>query len=295
MPHDLVIQGPEASPEHARALQALTRASAISAIRPVRPTSVAVTATLSATDYPAFRLTDVRQLDGVEAYCQQWAFDHALVESARGLADFRLVAMDMDSTLITIECIDEIADFAGKRADVSAVTARAMRGEIAFAESLRLRVSALAGLPVTALERVYAERLRLSPGAETLLGELRTLGIKTLLVSGGFTFFTDRLKSRLGLDYTRSNTLEIVDGRLTGRIASDILDAQGKASALRETRDAMGATAAQVIAIGDGANDLPMMAEAAISIAFRAKPVVREHATYSFDHVGLDGVLNLFR
>jgi phosphoserine phosphatase len=200
----------------------------------------------------------------------------------------------MDSTLITIECIDEIADLRGIKPQVAAITASAMRGEIEYHESLRRRLALLEGLDETALERVYEERLRLSPGAERMLERLRSLGIKTLLVSSGFTFFTERLKHRLSLDYTLSNTLEFKNGKLTGKVLGRIVDASVKAAKLRELRDGLRLSRDQVIAIGDGANDLAMMAEAGVSIAYHAKPVVREKATYCFDYVGLDGLLSLY-
>jgi phosphoserine phosphatase len=230
----------------------------------------------------------------VAAQCQQFNLDHAFVPDGIRLNHFGLLAMDMDSTLITIECIDEIADMQGIKPQVAAITASAMRGEIDFPESLRRRVSLLAGLPESALQRVYDERLRLSPGAEAMLARLRQLNIKTLLVSGGFTFFTERLKSKLGLDHTLSNTLEIVDGKLTGKVLGDIVDAKAKATRLSELRDNLNLQHDQVIAMGDGANDLLMLAEAGVSIAYHAKPVVREHATYAFNHAGLDGVLALY-
>jgi phosphoserine phosphatase len=201
--------------------------------------------------------------------------------------------MDMDSTLISIECIDEIADMQGLKPQVSAITEAAMRGEIDFAESLRQRVSLLAGLDQSALQRVYDERLQLSPGAETLLAAARAAGIRTLLVSGGFTFFTERLQPRLALDYTAANTLELADGKLTGRVMGDIVDAQGKADWLNRVRAELTLERAQVIAMGDGANDLKMMAEAGLSIAYRAKPVVREKASYALNQVGLEGVIPL--
>ena len=224
------------------------------------------------------------------AACAGAKVDYAWIPAGRRLADFRLVAMDMDSTLITIECIDEIADFAGRKAEVSAITEAAMRGELDFPESLRRRVGALAGLPVSALESVYAERLRLSPGAEVMLAAFRAAGIRTLLVSGGFTFFTSRLKQRLGLDYTLSNELEIADGKLTGRVLGGIVDGAAKAAALVSHREALGLSASQTVAIGDGANDLPMMGQAGVSIAYRAKPAVRAQATLRIDHGGLEAV-----
>ena len=211
------------------------------------------------------------------------------------LSDFGLAAMDMDSTLISIECIDEIADMQGIKPQVAAITASAMRGEIDFPESLRRRVSLLAGLDEAALQRVYDERLRLSPGAEEMLARLKSLDIRTLLVSGGFSFFTERLKARLGLDHTLSNTLDIVDGKLTGRVTGGIVDANAKAAKLAAVRDALGLPRDKVIALGDGANDLAMMAEAGVSIAYHAKPVVREKATFSFNYAGLDGLLALYR
>jgi phosphoserine phosphatase len=242
----------------------------------------------------AFRLHDYKTQEGVAAYCAGAKLDFAFVPQPRRLSDFRLVAMDMDSTLITIECIDEIADLRGIKPQVAAITASAMSGEIEYHESLRRRLALLEGLDETALERVYEERLRLSPGAEPMLVRLRSLGIRTLLVSSGFTFFTERLKYRLSLDYTLSNTLEMKQGKLTGKVLGRIVDAQIKAEKLRELRDGLRLSRERVIAIGDGANDLAMMAEAGVSIAYHAKPVVRERATYCFDYVGLDGLLNLY-
>ncbi len=242
----------------------------------------------------AFRLHDYKTQDGVAEYCASAKLDFAFVPQPRKLSDFGLVAMDMDSTLITIECIDEIADIRGIKPQVAAITASAMRGEIEYHESLRRRLALLAGLDESALLRVYEERLRLSPGAERMLERLRSLGIKTLLVSSGFTYFTERLKIRLSLDYTLSNTLEMKNGKLTGKVVGRIVDAQIKAAKLRELRDQLRLSREQIIAFGDGANDLAMMAEAGVSIAYHAKPVVRERATYCFDYVGLDGLLNLY-
>src|SRR6266849_6748473 len=182
----------------------------------------------------AFRLHDYETQEGVPEYCANAKLDFAFVPQPRKLSDFGLVAMDMDSTLITIECIDEIADVKGVKPQVAAITASAMRGEIEYHESLRRRLALLAGLDERALQRVYDERLRLSPGAERMLERLRSLGIKTLLVSSGFTFFTERLKHRLSLDYTLSNTLEIRNGRLTGKVLGRIVDGRAKAAKLRE-------------------------------------------------------------
>ncbi|SAL73948.1 phosphoserine phosphatase [Caballeronia choica] len=238
---------------------------------------------------------DPLQRPDIDAYCGAHRLDHAFVAPDARLADFGLVAMDMDSTLITIECIDEIADFCGLKADVAAITEASMRGEIKdFNESLTRRVALLKGLDAGALERVYEERLQLSPGAETMLAGARAAGLKTLLVSGGFTFFTEKLKARLGLDFTNANTLEIIDGKLTGKVIGEIVNADVKARTLRETCAKIGIDPQRAIAMGDGSNDLKMMAEAGVSVAFRAKPVVREAASVAFDFVGLDGLLRVF-
>jgi phosphoserine phosphatase len=231
---------------------------------------------------------------GVAEYCTRAGLDFGFIPENRRLSDMGLLAIDMDSTLISIECIDEIADLAGVKAEVSAITAAAMSGDIDYAESLRRRVGLLRGLDQDALARVYDERLLLSPGAETMLTAMRRAGVKTLLVSGGFSFFTERLKTRLRLDYSIANVLDIEGGRLTGRVIGDIVDAQAKAAKLREVRDELGLATERVVAIGDGANDLAMMAEAGVSIAYRAKAVARGKADYALDHVGLKGVLNLF-
>jgi phosphoserine phosphatase len=241
----------------------------------------------------AYRWTAAQAHTEVAPYCLANQLDYGFVPQGRSLKDFGLVVMDMDSTLITIECIDEIADMQGIKPQVAAITEAAMRGEIDFAESLRRRVSLLEGLDEHALQRVYDERLRLSPGAETTLKALQTHGIKILLVSGGFEFFTERLKTRLGLNYTRANTLEIANGKLTGKVLGKIFDAQGKADWLVKIREELALKPEQVIAMGDGANDLKMMAQAGMSIAYHAKPVVRVQASYALNFVGLDGLLNL--
>jgi phosphoserine phosphatase len=242
----------------------------------------------------AFLLPDPPIRKSLDAWCDAHRADHAWIERRRRFADLELVAMDMDSTLITIECIDELGDLAGKTAEVAAITAQAMRGEIDYPESLRRRVQLLAGLQVAALEKVYQERLRLTSGAHELLTACKTHGVKLLLVSGGFTFFTERLKDRLGLDYTISNTLEIERNRLTGKVLGNIVDADAKAAKFLEVMKTLGIQKHQTLAIGDGANDLKMLAEAGLSIAFHAKPVVRAQADYALSYCGLDGVLNLF-
>jgi phosphoserine phosphatase len=216
------------------------------------------------------------------------------------LTRFRLIAFDMDSTLINIECVDEIADAAGRKAEVAAITEAAMRGEITdYKDSLRRRVALLEGVPVTALETVYRERLRLNPGAQALVQACQRAGLKTLLVSGGFTFFTDRVRDRLRLDFTRSNVLEVAAERLTGRLVDqpwgDICDGDEKRRMLLQTCEAIGCAAHEAIAVGDGANDLPMMGEAGLSVAYHAKPKVRERAMVTIDSGGLDRLLEVVR
>ena len=216
------------------------------------------------------------------------------------LADYRLVAFDMDSTLINIECVDEIADVVGRKAEVAEITEAAMRGEIAdYKDSLRRRVALLAGVPEAALQKVYEERLQINPGVETFVAACRAAGLKTLLVSGGFTYFSERIRRRLQLDFARANTLGVAHGRLTGTLFDrpwgDIVDGAEKRRVLLEVCELMGISTEQAIAVGDGANDLPMMKAAGLSIAYRPKPAVLEQAMLSITSGGMDRALELLR
>jgi phosphoserine phosphatase len=218
----------------------------------------------------------------------------------RPLSDFGLVAFDMDSTLISIECVDEIAAAAGRKAEVAAITEAAMRGEIAdYKESLRRRVALLAGVPAVALEQVYADKLEFNPGVERFVAAVRAAGLRTLLVSGGFTYFSERVADHLGIEFRRANVLEIADGRLTGRMIDqpwgDICDGAEKRRTLLETCAALGLAPERAIAVGDGANDLPMMEAAGLSVAFHAKPAVRERAMVSIESGGMDRLLEVLR
>ena len=215
------------------------------------------------------------------------------------LHDFKLIAFDMDSTLINIECVDEIADAVGKKAEVAAITEAAMRGEITdYKASLRQRVALLKGVTEAQIDQLYRERLRLNPGAAELVAACKQAGLKVLLVSGGFTHFTDRVRDRLGIDFTRSNQLEVQNGALTGRMVDqawgDICDGDEKRTMLLQTCDQLGIALAQAIAVGDGANDLPMMAVAGLSVAYHAKPAVCEQAMVRINSGGLDRLLTLF-
>jgi phosphoserine phosphatase len=274
---NLVVQGPTLSREQIEAVAAM--------VRPERAEQLAPT---------AFRLRRASKDEEIAVWCEQRRIDCAWMPEGRRFADLKLVAMDMDSTLITIECIDELGDLAGRKTEIAAITQQAMRGELDFAGALRQRVAALAGLHEDALKRVYEERLKLTPGAEALLQACKQHRVKVLLVSGGFTFFTERLKARLGLDYTISNTLEIENGRLTGKVLGEIVGAEAKAAKFQSVLDELKADPRYSVAIGDGANDLKMMARAGLSVAFHAKPVVRAQADCAINWSGLDAVVNLF-
>jgi phosphoserine phosphatase len=245
----------------------------------------------------AWRCVDVTDSPAVRSEIEQASLqarvDATFIESGRQLADFGLLAMDMDSTVITIECIDEIADMQGLKPQVAAITEAAMRGEIEFAESLTRRVALLEGLDAGALQKVYDERLKFSPGAEALISAAHAAGVKTLLVSGGFTFFTDRVRQRLNLDYSHANVLEVVDGRLTGKVVGGIVDAEEKKRTVERVCAELGIATQRAIVMGDGANDLKMMSVAGLSVAYRAKPVVRAQADVALNFSGLDGILAL--
>ena len=216
------------------------------------------------------------------------------------LSSFKLIAFDMDSTLINIECVDEIADAAGRKAEVAAITEAAMRGEIAdYKDSLRRRVALLKGVPVASMEQVYSQRLQLNPGAAQLVAACKKAGMKVLLVSGGFTFFTDRVRDHLQIDFTRSNVLGVDNGLLTGSLVDqpwgDICDGEEKRKMLLQTCAQLGIAPSQAIAMGDGANDLPMMGVAGLSVAYHAKPKVREQAMVAINSGGLDRLLEVLR
>ena len=246
----------------------------------------------------SFRLVGAKPAEGLVAACTAGGLDHVWLPEGRQLSDFGLFVTDMDSTLINIECVDEIADAAGRKAEVAAITEAAMRGEITdYKESLRQRVALLKGVTVAHMQQVYDQRLQLNPGAAELVAACQAAGLKTLLVSGGFTFFTDRIRDRLGLDFTRSNVLDVQDGVLTGRMVDqpwgDICDGAEKRRMLLETCAQLGIEPRQAIAMGDGANDLPMMGAAGLSVAYHAKPAVRAQAMVAIDSGGLDRLLEV--
>lgn len=277
--HHLIVQGTPTQPHIIQTLQQLCMAQAVEALSDTVWRFHHTPLTQDSAHFVQF-----------STLCHASGLDCGFVPTLRKPTQFKLLAMDMDSTLIAIECIDEIGDMLGIKPKIAAITESSMRGEIEFAEGLSRRVALLAGLDATLLEQVFIERVRLNPGAEILLARARQLGIKTLLVSGGFTFFTERLQQQLQLDYSAANTLEIVDGRLTGRIVGDILDAQAKANYLQRISSDLNISLTQTIAMGDGANDLLMMACAGVSFAYHAKPVVREKASYAINFNGLDAI-----
>ncbi|MDQ1921183.1 phosphoserine phosphatase SerB [Massilia pseudoviolaceinigra] len=277
---NLVLQGPDTTIDTLRRIAALANPARVRELGPhaIRCERIDFSKVLKQT---------------IEVAAGAARIDATFIAPGRTLADFRLVAMDMDSTLITIECIDEIADMQGLKPQVAAITEAAMRGELEFSESLTRRVALLAGLDASALERVYEERLAISMGGEAMLAAVRAAGLRTLLVSGGFTFFTERLKTRLGLDYTHANVLEIVGGKLTGRVLGGIVDAEEKKRTVERVCADIGIDTSQAIVMGDGANDLRMMSIAGLSVAFRAKPVVRAQADVALTYTGLDGLLSI--
>ena len=274
---NLIIQGPNVE---TTALKELAKLSGASAIEQIVPN--------------VFRLPTAKPADAIPALCAKERLDFAFVPEDRRLANFKLLVTDMDSTLITIETIDELASLVGKKDQVAEITTQAMRGEIPYDESLRRRVAVLKGLDETAIDQVYAERVKLSPGADKLIAGAKKAGIRIMLVSGGFTHVTEKLKAKLKLDYARANTLKVAGGKLTGEIEGTIVNAEVKRDALIAVRDEMKIGKDAIIAIGDGANDLKFMAEAGVSVAYCAKPVVTRQATHSISNVGLDGVLRLF-
>jgi phosphoserine phosphatase len=273
----LVIQGADVETTALKQLAKLAGASTIEQIAP-----------------NVFRLPGGTPADGIAELCSKHRLDHAFVPEDRRLADIRLLVTDMDSTLITIETIDELADLVGKKDQVAEITAQAMRGEIPYDESLRRRVAVLKGLDESALDRVYRERVKLSPGADRLIAAAKKAGIKVMLVSGGFTHVTEPLKAKLKLDYTRANTLKVAGGKLTGEVEGTIVNADVKREALLAVRDELKIAKEQIIGMGDGANDLKFLSECGVSVAYRAKPVVNRQATHAIQYVGLDGVLHLF-
>lgn len=277
----LILQGLEVQPEIAKKIADLVAAQSITKLsaKVWRCDGVSTSATV---------------LSEVATLCLQSGLDYSFMQEDKKLSDFKLLVMDMDSTLITIECIDEIADMHGLKNEVAAITESAMRGELDFRESLTQRVALLKGLEATALQQVFDERLLLSLGAKELLTGAQAAGLRTVLVSGGFTFFTDRLRQQLTFDIARANELEIIDDKLTGRVIGPIIDASEKRHTVEMQAQALGVPTSTAIVMGDGANDLEMMSVAGLSVAFRAKPIVRSQADVALNFVGLDGVLHMF-
>ena len=277
----LILQGLTVQPEVVKKIADLVSAQSITTLskKVVRCDGVSTSATV---------------LSEVATLCLQSGLDYSFMQEDKKLSDFKLLVMDMDSTLITIECIDEIADMHGLKNEVAAITESAMRGELDFRESLTQRVALLKGLEASALQQVFDERLLLSLGAKELLAGAQAAGLRTVLVSGGFTFFTDRLRQQLTFDIARANELEIKDDKLTGRVIGPIIDASEKRNTVEMQAQALGVPTTAAIVMGDGANDLEMMSVAGLSVAFRAKPIVRSQADVALNFVGLDGVLHLF-
>jgi phosphoserine phosphatase len=278
----LILQGPGATSHTIERIAALAHATHITAIADSAFRCDGVV------DTPSVR-------EVIENSCIDEHIDHSFISKDYSLDDFRILVMDMDSTLITIECIDEIADMHGLKSEVAEITESAMRGELDFRASLMRRVALLKGLDASALHQVFDQRLRLSPGARELLQAVKAAGIRTVLVSGGFTYFTDRLQHELAIDFTLANVLDIVDGKLTGKVIGDIIDATIKRQTVENECAALSVPTSNAIVIGDGANDLEMMSVAGLSVAYRAKPVVQQQADVALNFSGLDGVLNLFR
>jgi phosphoserine phosphatase len=221
--------------------------------------------------------------------------DFAILDNYRALNEFSLCVMDMDSTLISIECIDEIADMCGKKEDVALITKSAMMGEIDFSQSLIKRVSLLEGLGEEMLFKVIEERLKFNEGTQAWIEACRKNNVTTVLVSGGFDYFADYVKNKLGIDVAISNQLEIKDKKLTGKVLGDIVNDEVKAQTVRDFQAKLNIDRSKTIVIGDGANDLKMLAEAQYSIAYHAKPVVQEKTRFKFNHSDFKGVLNLFK
>lgn len=280
--HNLVIQSPALSGDLIEHAAAIAEASGVQRLG-------TTAARILGVSHEASTQEEIR------LWGERVGVDTAYVTPGIHLTDCKLLAMDMDSTLINIECIDEIADFGGVKEQVASITEAAMRGEIKdFSESLIRRVAFLKGLSSEVLQSVYEQKLRLNPGAEQLVNAAHQAGLKVLLVSGGFTFFTEKLKALLSLDAAHANVLEVSEGVLTGRVNGRIFDAQGKADTLAAFAQELDAKPEQIIAIGDGANDLKMLGLAGYSVAYRAKPVVRAQAKYALNYSALDGVLNWF-
>jgi phosphoserine phosphatase len=238
----------------------------------------------------------ITQKKNIQNHAMTYKADTIFLKDQFKPQQIQLLAFDMDSTLINIECIDEIARQCGKVDEVSAITEASMRGEIKnFSQSLLARVKLLKGVPQSDLDFVYKQRLQLNPGAKELVQFAQAMGWKTLLVSGGFTFFTNKIQELLQLDEAHSNTLEIIDGYLTGNVIGPIVDGAAKAAFVLSACERLGLSPKSALVMGDGSNDLPMMEIAGLSIGYQPKPIVQEKADGTFNFVGLDGVLDIFQ